>query len=118
MSSLDEAEIAMKKFLVLYRSNISTPERMAKASPEQNQAVMAAWRAWAQRSAAALVEMGAPLAAPSVLKGDAGPGFVGGFSIVQADSIEAAKKIFDGHPHFETPGNSIELLEQIAMPGA
>ena len=105
----------MKKFLVLYRSNTSTPERMANATPDQNQAVMAAWRAWAQRSASSLVELGAPLAPPTVLKGNRAPGFVGGFSIVQAESADAAKKIFDGHPHFENPGNSIELLEQLAM---
>jgi YCII-related domain len=108
-------ETAMKKFLVLYRSNTSTSERMAKATPEQNQAVMAAWRAWAQRAAGSIVELGAPLAAPTVLKGSAAPGFVGGFSIVQADSAEAAKSIFDGHPHFENPGNSLELLEHLAI---
>ncbi|HYQ02850.1 MAG TPA: hypothetical protein VER96_29465 [Polyangiaceae bacterium] len=105
----------MKKFLVLYRSNVSTSERMAKATPEQNQAVMAGWRAWAQRSAASLVELGAPLSAPTVLKGSAAPGFVGGFSIVQAESAEAAKKVFDGHPHFEHPGNTIELLEHLPI---
>ncbi len=108
----------MKKFLVLYRSNISTPERMAKATPEQNKAVMAAWRGWAERSAASLVELGAPLGESTVLKGTATSGFVGGFSIVQADSVGAAKKLFDGHPHFENSGNSIELLEWLAMSGA
>jgi hypothetical protein len=106
----------MKKFLVLYRSNTPSSERMAHATPEQNQAVMAAWRGWAQRAAASLVELGAPLATPTVLKGSAAPGFVGGFSIVQAESADAAKKIFDGHPHFEHPGNSIELFEHLAMP--
>ena len=108
----------MKKFLVLYRSTVSTPERMAKATPEQNQTVMAAWRSWAQRSAASIVELGAPLDVPTVLKGSSGQGFVGGFSIVQADSADAAKKIFEGHPHFENHGNSIELLEHLPMSGA
>ena len=50
-----------------------------------------------------------------MLKGGAAPGFVGGFSIVQADSADAAKKIFDGHPHFEHPGNTIELLEHLPI---
>jgi hypothetical protein len=107
----------MKKFLVLYRSSISSAERMAKATAEQNKAVMAAWRAWAERSAASLVELGAPLGDSTVLKGGGTFGFVGGFSIVQAASVDAAKKIFDGHPHFENPGNSIELLEWLPMPG-
>jgi hypothetical protein len=110
-------ETAMKKFLVLYRSSISTPERMAKSTPEQAVAGMAAWRSWAERSKAALVELGAPLGESTVLKGSAPPAFIGGFSIVQAESADTAKKIFDGHPHFETPGNSIELIEQLPMPG-
>ena len=108
----------MKKFLVLYRSNVSTPERMGKATPEQNQTLMAAWRAWSQRSAGAIVELGAPLNTPTFIKGTSAPGFVGGFSIVQADSADAAKKIFDGHPHFENAGNSLELLEYLPMSGA
>ncbi len=107
----------MKKFLVLYRSNISTTERMSKSTPEQAKAGMAAWRGWAQRAAGSLVELGAPLGDSTVLKGDGAAGYVGGFSIVQADSVDLAKKLFDGHPHFETPGNSIELLELLSMPG-
>ncbi|MEI9949977.1 MAG: YciI family protein [Pseudomonadota bacterium] len=107
----------MKKFLVLYRSTISATERMSKSTPEQGKAVMDAWMGWAQRSAAALVEMGAPLGDSTLLKGSATAGYIGGFSIVQAESVDAAKKIFDGHPHFEAPGNSIELLELLSMPG-
>ena len=109
----------MKKFLVLYRSAHSTVERIAKSTPEQGQAVMAAWRAWAQRAARSLVELGAPLGESTVLKGaSAGPGYIGGFSVVQAESADVAKKIFEGHPHFEAGGNSIELLELLAMPGS
>ncbi len=108
----------MKKFLVLYRSPISTTERITKSTPEQAKAGMAAWMGWAQRSAAALVEMGAPLGDGVVLKGSTGTGYIGGFSIVQAESLDAAKKIFDGHPHFETSGNSLELLELLSMPGS
>jgi len=64
------------------------------------------------------VELGAPLGESTVLRGaSAGPGYIGGFSIVQAESADAVKKVFDGHPHFEAAGNSIELLELLAMPG-
>ncbi|HET7538535.1 MAG TPA: YciI family protein [Polyangiaceae bacterium] len=108
----------MKKFLVLYRSAISTRERLAQASPEQNKTTMAAWRAWAERAAASLLELGAPLGDSTAIKGSVPAGFVGGFSIVQAGSRDAAKKLFDGHPHFEHAGNSIELLEYLPMPGA
>ncbi len=107
----------MKKFLVLYRSTVSATERMTKSTPEQAKAATAAWMGWAQRSAAALVEMGAPLGDSTLLKGSASAGYIGGYSIVQAESVDTAKKIFDGHPHFEA-GGSIELLELLAMPGA
>lgn len=111
-------EIAMKKFLVLYRSSISAKEQMTKSTPEQAKAGMDAWMGWAKKSAASLVEMGAPLGDSTLLKGSAIAGYIGGFSIVQAESVDAAKKIFDAHPHFEAPGSSIELLELLSMPGA
>jgi len=42
---------------------------------------------------------------------------VSGFSIVQANSMDDAIKLFKDHPHFKTPGGaSIELLEFVPMP--
>jgi hypothetical protein len=105
----------MKKFLVLYRSTVSAKDQMAKSTPEQAKAGMDAWMSWAQRSATALVDLGAPVGEATVLKGTAGQGYIGGYSIVQAESIDAAKKIFDAHPHFEAPGGAIELLELLPM---
>jgi hypothetical protein len=107
----------MKKFLVLYRSTVSAQQQMANSTPEQGKAGMDAWMGWAKRSGAALVEMGAPLGDSTLIKGATGPGFIGGYSIVQADSVDAAKRLFDAHPHFEAPGGAIELLELLAMPG-
>jgi hypothetical protein len=108
----------MKKFLVLYRSTVPAKDQMAKATPEQAKGVTEAWMSWAKKAGAALVEMGAPIGDSTVLKGTASPGYVGGYSIVQAESLPTAKSVFDGHPHFESPGASIELLELLAMPDA
>ncbi|MES1205096.1 MAG: hypothetical protein ABUS79_04090 [Pseudomonadota bacterium] len=107
----------MKRFLVLYRSPVSAKEQMSKATPEQAKAGMDAWAGWAQRSGSALVEMGAPLGDSAVLKGAAGQGHIGGYSIVQAETLDGAKRLFEGHPHFQAPSASIELLELLAMPG-
>lgn len=109
----------MKKFLILYRSVVSAKEQMAKATPEQAQAGMAAWANWAKATGPALVELGTPFGDSAVLKGNAAPAqdLVGGYSIVQADSLETAKKLFEAHPHFEAPGASIQLLEQMSIPG-
>jgi hypothetical protein len=103
------------KFLVLYRSPVSAKQQMSKATPEQGKAVMDAWMGWAKKTASALVDMGAPIGDTTLLKGTAVPGYIGGYSIVQADSLDSAKHLFDGHPHFETPGASIELLELLPM---
>jgi hypothetical protein len=107
----------MKKFLVLYRSTMSLKEQMKKMTPEQMKASMDAWMGWARKSGAALVDMGAPIGDSALLKGTAGQGHIGAYSIVQAESLDKAKRIFDAHPHFEMPGASIEILELMSKPG-
>lgn len=106
----------MKKFLVLYRSTQSSADRQPPSSPEQGKAIMDAWIGWAKRTGPSLVEMGCPLGASTVLQGSGGKDHHRGYSIVQAESLESAKKIFEGHPHFEgAPAASIELLELLPM---
>ncbi len=107
----------MKKYLVLYRAPISNHEQMSKATPEQMKASMDSWMAWAKRCGSALVDMGAPLGQTAHLRGTPGAGHIGGYSFLQAESLDAAKKLLDGHPHAEPPGFSIEILEVAAKPG-
>lgn len=73
--------------------------------------------AWGASVGAALVDWGAPLGDSAVLRGSAGPGFLGGYSIVQADSLDSAKQLFAAHPHFGVAGASIDLHEVMATPG-
>jgi hypothetical protein len=107
----------MKKFLVLYRSTVSSREQMSKATPEQAKAGMDAWIGWAKRTGTALVDMGNPLGETGVVHGSAVPGYIGGYSVVQAETLEAAKRLFEGHPHLGAPSASIELLEMLPLPG-
>ena len=107
----------MTKFMVLYRSSTSARDQMASATPEQVKAGMEAWMQWAGK-ADAVVDLGAPLASAT----HAGPGSsdaveISGYSIMQADSAEALGAVLDGHPHLSMPGNSIEVLEMLSMPG-
>jgi len=51
----------MAKFMVLYRSPYTAEEQMANASPEQAQAGMEAWMAWAKEAGDAVVDLGMPL---------------------------------------------------------
>ena len=107
----------MKKFLVLYHSPISNQEQMKKATPELMKASMDGWMKWAGKAGKALVDMGAPLGDAGWIKGTPGAGYLGGYSIVQTDSLDAAKKLFDGHPHFELAGASIQVIEIMPTPG-
>jgi hypothetical protein len=110
----------MKRYLVLYHSPMSPREMMANATPQEAKAAMDAWMAWAQRSGDAIVDLGVPLEGGSRLRGDvasASDGTVAGYSVVQADSLEAASALLADHPHLSTPGGEIDVLEGLAMPG-
>ena len=44
---------------------------------------------------------------------------VTGYVIIEADSHEAAAKLFEDHPHFSIfPGDSVEIMECLPIPGA
>ncbi len=107
----------MTKFLVFYRSTMSAKEQMANMTPEMGEAAMAAWGKWFEKHGSAVVEMGSPLGDSTFIKGAAGQDHIAGYSIVEAESAEAAKKILEEHPHFEAPGASIEFLEILPQPG-
>ena len=64
---------------------------------------------WSERNRDAIVELGSPLG---------GDSDVSGYSIVQAESRDAAAELFKDHPHLRMPGDSsIELLEFLPLPG-
>jgi hypothetical protein len=43
---------------------------------------------------------------------------VAGYIVVQAESHAAAAKLFENHPHFTIfPGDSVEVMEQLPIPG-
>lgn len=107
----------MNKFLVLYRSTASNQEQLKNTTPEQRKAIMDEWAAWGQKTGKALLDMGAPFGESAVIEGAAVPGHIGGYSFVQAASLDDAKKLFVGHPHFKAPGASVQLLSVMSMPG-
>jgi hypothetical protein len=114
-------EAHMKKFLVLYRANVPADEMMANSTPEQMKAGMDAWGAWMGGVGDAMLDLGAPLGASrSVDQGSPATGgaHVTGFSVLQADSLDAAAALVENHPHLSTPGGaSVEILEYLPIPG-
>ncbi|HZA40706.1 MAG TPA: hypothetical protein VFA00_08790 [Actinomycetota bacterium] len=108
----------MAKYLVLYRSKVSAAEQMEGASPDQAQAGMDAWMKWAEKVGNSMVDMGSPLQTVATVGGSTDGGYIGGFSVLEADSADAAKALVDDHPHLVGPGDpSIEVLEFLALPG-
>jgi len=104
----------MTKYLLLYRAPVSAAEQMASSTPEAAQAGMGAWVAWGERAGPAVVDMGSPVQS---ISGSAGGDQIGGYAIMQADSLEALQKVLEGHPHTEW-GGTIEILESLALPSA
>lgn len=104
----------MAKYLVLYRSTVSAADQMATADAESGAASAQAWMAWAARAGDAIVDLGSPT--QSIAGRDSEDSFIGGYSILQAESVESVLELFVGHPHLEW-GGTIEVLEMLALPG-
>ena len=115
----------MSKYLVLYQSEaalsgVSVTEMLAKSTPGQMAAGMAAWHAWHQKCGAAVIDLGAPLDnSTTVTGGAAAPGktSITGYTMLQAGSMEEAVALMKDHPHFHMPGSSVQILECVQMPG-
>ena len=114
-------------FLAIFLGSKNNPKMKAwDAMPEQEQKTkmqegIAAWHAWVEKNKASIVEMGGPLGktkriAPSGIE-DIG-NEMSGFTVVRADSHEAAAKMFEKHPHFTIfPGEAVEIMPVMPIPG-
>jgi hypothetical protein len=111
----------LKRFVVLYNSSISAQEQMANSTPEQRQAGMEAWMAWAQKAGDAIVDLGAPLQAANRVSGNGvaqSDSQASGYSLLQGNSAEEIDGLLKEHPHLQMPGASIDVLEALPVPGS
>ncbi len=115
----------MKKYLVLYHAPV-TPEmmeQMMNRPPEEMAKGMEAWMQWAKKCGDHLVDLGSPLMDGQQITADGNSKNseknVGGFSILQANSMEEAKSLLQGHPHMGSwnPAATIEVHEFMPIPG-
>lgn len=118
----------MKKFLAVYigtasaRENAGWESMSEKQRQAQQKAGMEAWGQWVKSNQNAIVDSGTPLGNAKRISGqgvaDTKNNIVA-YVIVQADSHEAAARLFEKHPHFMIfPGDSVEVMECLPMPGA
>lgn len=107
----------MSKFIYIYNGP-ATP--MDQFTPEQSEKEMAAWGAWMGTVGSALLDAGSPFGARAAVSDDgstAAPSELQGYSIVEADSLDAAKSLADGHPFLrEGQGRfNLEVFELVDM---
>lgn len=105
----------MAKFVLLYTGG-SEPTSEAEGA-----AVMQAWMGWFNQLGAAVVDGGNPLgsAVKSIASdGSVGDGLAGppvtGYSIVTADSLDAAVALAKSCPHLQA-GGTVNVYEAIEM---
>jgi hypothetical protein len=116
----------MKRYLAIYIGTQAGLERTQwnKLDPEKRKAIetsgINAWMEWGTSHASAIVDMGTPL---GKTKRTSPEGIADiknsmtGYVIVQAESHEAAAKLFENHPHFTIfPGDSVEIMECLPLP--
>ena len=94
------------------------PETERKAKMQEG---IAAWKAWAEKHQAAIVGMGGPLGKTkkiSELGIEDISNMLSAYTIVRAESHEAAARMFEKHPHFTNfPGDSVEVMPVLPIPG-
>jgi hypothetical protein len=96
------------KYMVLYRSSVPATEQMG-SDPEAAQAGMALWMKWAGQVGGAMADMGSPLGSVATVNAsgsttDASSPLIGGFSVLEAGSVDAAKKLLDDRPPLSRAG--------------
>ncbi len=117
----------MKKFLAIYTGSEESMKKsgwqsLSEAERQARQAAgIEAWKKWGAAHHQQIKDVGSPLG--KTLR--TGPDGVSptkntsaGYVIIEAESHEAAAKLFENHPHFTIfPGDSVEIMECLPMPG-
>jgi YCII-related domain len=101
----------MSKFVIAYRGGRKFD------TPQEGAAYMAKWKAWMGGLGDAIVDPGMPLGAGKLVSAngvsDRGADLLTGFSIINADNLDAALQMARGCPHLDH--GTIEVAEAMEM---
>lgn len=115
----------MKTFLAVYTGTTAGRDGFL-ALPKQEQTRreaegMAAWGAWMEAHADAVVDNGAPLGVTKRITKDGiadTHNTLAAYVTVRANSHVEAARMFENHPHFSIfPGDGVEVMECLPLPG-
>lgn len=115
----------MKRYLAVFTGSpdamnawMQLPEAERKRRDAEG---IAAWHAWGEKHKGALVFDGGPLSRTKRITKDGIADVrnnLAAFSVIEAESQEAAAKLFLDHPHFAIfPGDGVEVMEVLPIPG-
>ena len=117
----------MKKFMAVYTADPQATANYGKrfASEDERKANdkkgIEAWQEWVAKQGKAIVDPGAPLSRTTRVTKDGIADVrnnLAAYTIVEAESQEAAAKLFLHHPHFTIfPGDGVEIMECLPIPG-
>ena len=117
----------MKTFLAVYTGSATSPERTkwnamdATERKERETAGIKAWGDWMMKHQSVIASAGGPLGKTKRVstKGIENiTNLLAGYVVVKAESHEAAAALFLNHPHFTIfPGDSVEIMEVLPVPG-
>ncbi len=106
----------MAKFMVLYSGGMGM-----SASPDEQKKIMDEWGVWYGKMGAAVTDGGAPFGASKSIAGPGasavdGPGTTPatGYTIIEADSLDAAAAACADHPHLNH-GGQVQVFETVDM---
>jgi len=114
----------MKKFVAIY---LGSAEGLAEwkatddeTRKEREKAGMEGWMKWAKDNEASIVDLGSPLGKTKRIDAKGildSTNEITAYTIVQAETHEAAAELFANHPHFMIfPGQSVEVMECLPLP--
>jgi hypothetical protein len=115
----------MQRFLAIYTGTEAALEQWKKLDEEKRKAREAsgvkAWMEWGTVHSASIVGQGGPLGKTKRVSAQGISDIrnsVAAYVIVQAESHEAAARLFENHPHFTIfAGDSVEIMECLPLPG-
>jgi hypothetical protein len=115
-------------FLAIFLGSKTNPRMTAwnalseEVRGKKMQEGIAAWKAWIEKHQTAIVGMGGPLGKTKKVSEHGIEdinNLMSGYTVVRADSHEAAAKLFEKHPHFTIfPGDSVEIMPVLPIPSA
>lgn len=114
----------MARFLALYTIQpeaVAAFRRMPKSEQDAVDGVgVQQWGAWEAANAAAFADAGGMVGKTlRVSRSGTAPATnpVCGYVVVEAESIEAAARIFENHPHFSVfPGDGVDIMPLVTEP--